>query len=61
MPSTSRKSVRREGVGWSALLDGGRLRTFVDKMFTLAQAREAYAHARQSGHRGKTVLRMVTT
>ncbi len=61
MASTSRKSVRQEGVGWSALLDGGRLRAFVDRMFPLAQAREAYAHARQSGHRGKTVVRMETT
>ncbi len=37
MASTSSKSVRQEGVGWSALLEGGRLRAFVERMFPLAQ------------------------
>jgi NADPH:quinone reductase-like Zn-dependent oxidoreductase len=30
--------------------------SLVEKVFPLDQARDAYAHARQSGHRGKVVL-----
>jgi NADPH:quinone reductase-like Zn-dependent oxidoreductase len=40
----------------AGLLDAGKLRAFVEKVFQLDQARDAYAHARQSGHRGKVVL-----
>jgi NADPH:quinone reductase-like Zn-dependent oxidoreductase len=40
------------------LIDAGKLRVFVGKVFPLAEAREAYAQARQGGQRGKIALRV---
>jgi NADPH:quinone reductase-like Zn-dependent oxidoreductase len=40
------------------LVDSGRLRAFVEAVFGLNQAREAYARARRGGMRGKVALRV---
>jgi len=40
------------------LLDAGKLRAFVEAVFGLNQAREAYARAKRGGMRGKVALRV---
>lgn len=40
------------------LIDAGELRVFLDQIFPLAQAREAYARASRGGMRGKIALRV---
>jgi NADPH:quinone reductase-like Zn-dependent oxidoreductase len=42
----------------SRLLDAGTLHSFVEAVFTLEQAREAYARASRGGMRGKVVLQV---
>ena len=42
----------------AALIDAGELRVFAEAVFPLAQARQAYARARQGGMRGKIALRV---
>ncbi len=41
------------------LIDGGALRIFVEQVFPLANAREAYARAQKGNMRGKVALRVV--
>jgi NADPH:quinone reductase-like Zn-dependent oxidoreductase len=38
------------------MIDSGELRVFVDAVYSLADATEAYAHAQESGKRGKIAL-----
>ena len=53
--------VRADGPQLAAianLIDAGELRVFVEEVFPLARAREAYARAQQGGKRGKVALRV---
>jgi NADPH:quinone reductase-like Zn-dependent oxidoreductase len=53
--------VRADGAQlaqFAALIDAGELRVFAEAVFPLAQARQAYARARQGGLRGKIALRV---
>lgn len=40
------------------LIDAGKLRVFLEKVYPLPKAQEAYAHAKQGGMRGKIALRV---
>jgi NADPH:quinone reductase-like Zn-dependent oxidoreductase len=42
-----------------SMIDAGELRVFLQQTFELAEAREAYARARQGGMRGKVALRVI--
>jgi alcohol dehydrogenase len=52
MTATDTKHLER----LASLVDKGAIRVYVDKVFTIDQAREAFAHAEQNHPRGKVVL-----
>jgi len=41
------------------LIDAGEFRVFVEKIFSLSEPREAYAHAQRGKMRGKVALRVI--
>jgi NADPH:quinone reductase-like Zn-dependent oxidoreductase len=50
---------RSQLVEIAGLIDDGQIRVFLQEVFPLAQARQAYARAQTGGTRGTVALRVV--
>ena len=55
-----RDCTRKQLAEMARLSDAGQIRVFVQEVFPLAQARQAYERAQGGGSRGKVVFRVVS-